>query len=195
MKLLQAILLIVLTLLLIAMSKPMEGSLNKEIVDKEQLIRNILFSEFPWMTESKFAILYEKATEKKIDIFLLVALIQVESSGNARAKGKWVYPPLMRKDGSIYYKKSRAYGLMQVMDYNYSGSTTKLLDISININRGTEILNKCIDKFKDKKHQLRCYNAGAASDPKKYRNWVYVRKILKIEQSLREKELVYGQFI
>lgn len=107
-----------------------------------------------------------------VDPFLIEAVIQQESSGNADAfrhepgfylrylKGNPEY------QGQHPRRISSSYGLMQIMyptarELGFTGEPEDLFDIQLNINLGTKLLKKLLDKYKgDVEKALAAYNGG-----------------------------------
>lgn len=106
---------------------------------------------------------FAQGIKHKIDPFLILALINKESTFNKKAKNK-----------------SKASGLMQVIPYWHRDKINgrNIFSVDVNIEVGTQVLKDCLDKHSQKiDRALRCYSGGASK--------VYNREVMSTRNKLR----------
>lgn len=165
-----------------------------KIVKLDDIVKQEVQTKFPWVTDRLYTIIAkESAKYDAVNPMLVASLIWKESRGKSYATGPKRKVPIMRTDGSYYYKVVRARGYMQVMPFHYRGKKENLYIPAINIKEGVEELASCYNKFESDIGALKCYNAGPRH--KVYRNWPYVREITTnyedISQNVMDSVLVY----
>jgi soluble lytic murein transglycosylase-like protein len=115
---------------------------------------------------------FEQGARHRIDPFLIIALINKESTFNKKARNK-----------------NRASGLMQVIPYWHRDKIEgrNIFSVKVNIEVGTQILADCLDKYSQKLTQaLKCYSGGAGKK--------YMRDVA-LTRSLLRKWVIEQQFI
>lgn len=157
------------------------------------------------LTEEVMAIIKSQATEKKLRLDLLMAMVEVESSGNPyamRYERNYSYyyrPEVFSKKFSVSLDTEKAlqrfsYGLMQVMGgtARYIGYEGRLLDLvvpEIGIEWGARYLKNICREYLDIEDQIAFYNGGfgalaykAKNPERKYPDMVqrHVEKVLKL---------------
>lgn len=118
---------------------------------------------------------FKQSDKHKIDPFLIIALINKESTFNKKARNK-----------------SKASGLMQVIPYWHRDKIDgrNIFSVKVNIEVGTKILRDCLDKhFQKLKPALKCYSGGAGN--KYMRDVVYTRSLLR--KWVVEQQFIYQQ--
>ena len=134
-----------------------------------------LKKKYIWLNKEIYHIInvnHELYENKKYNLSkeFICAVIQIES-GNA-CKNKL---SCMLKVKS----KANAIGLMQVLYIHRSKNPEILEDPVVNINVGCGYLYACMLQAKGNKMEAcRLYNAGLNNKRDRYRNWIYVAKIL-----------------
>jgi soluble lytic murein transglycosylase-like protein len=133
---------------------------------------------YPWYTQALHSLTTEASKKYKVDHAVLVALIQHESWGKRRARGKPVYYP---KLGITV----RARGYMQIMPViNYKGPASDLDDPRLNIMWGTRYFAYCLRLAKGNyRTAIKNYNSGPGS---KFFNRPHIRKIIRDSQIIRK---------
>lgn len=115
---------------------------------------------------------FEQSDKHKIDPFLILAIINKESTFNKKARNK-----------------SKASGLMQVIPFWHRDKIKgrNIFSVKVNIEVGTEVLKNCLDKhFQKIKPALKCYSGGAGNK--------YIRDVISARSLLR-KWVIEQQFI
>jgi len=125
-----------------------------------------LKKHFTWLNPEKYKIIYRNSVMFNIPVEKICSIIKYESGGKSTA-----------------ISIASARGLMQIMHFHHRGNPTDLYNDELNIYYGTKYYRICLDMAKgNEKEALRFYNAGPASNPKKYKNWkTYVEPILVTE--------------
>lgn len=139
---------------------------------------------------------YQDAVEKAamnfgVDPILIEAVIQQESGGKADAFRfePAFYQTYLKKNPEYKGQNPRriasSYGLMQIMyptarELGFQGNPEDLFDIGLNINLGTKLLKRLLDRFKgDVEKALAAYNGGpggvARPQPLAYAKTVLMR--------------------
>jgi soluble lytic murein transglycosylase-like protein len=144
---------------------------------------------------------YQDAVEKAssnfgVDPFLIEAVIQQESSGNADAfrHEPGFYLRYLKNNpefkGQNPRRISSSYGLMQLMyttarELGFTGAPEDLFDINLNVNLGTKLLKKLLDKYKgDVEKALMAYNGGHGGVGKA-QPLAYARAVLMRYESIK----------
>ena len=121
---------------------------------------------------------FAQGAKHKIDPFLIIALINKESTFNKKARNK-----------------SKASGLMQVIPYWHRDKIDgrNIFSVKVNIEVGTQILSDCLQKHSRKlSPALNCYSGGAGN--KYMRDVSRTRKLLSkwvIEQQFMIQQPIY----
>lgn len=132
----------------------------------------------PSDVNSIVAEVFEQGAKHKIDPFLIIALINKESTFNKKARNK-----------------SSASGLMQVIPYWHRDKIKgrNIFSVKVNIEVGAKVLKDCLDKHSQKiKPALKCYSGGAGS--KYFRDVTFTRSLLRkwvIEQQFIAQQPIY----
>ncbi len=132
---------------------------------------NKVKKNFPWINTEIYSIIKKESLKNNINENLIIALIDVESSGNPYATGKSGDIDLMKVIAKFYYK----------------GNPYELYIPKKNINTGTKYLAYCLARA-GQKNTIACiyYNAGAHTNIKNYKRWWYINRILKNIKNLED---------
>lgn len=119
--------------------------------------------------------IYKESRKNNLNPFMVAALITAESDWRSREIGKEV-TVYVYKGNDLIPKKTRAYGLMQILDIHHPAE--KLLRPEYNITAGTRILGG-YKRYTGGNTSvlLKNYNSGPNS---KYYDWGYINKIKKL---------------
>ena len=176
----------ILILLLFLFNQQGDGKYNKIRKNNYSInIEDIMFNKcktyYPWMKKNiyNYISFYCKYWSKnyKIDEELVYALIQHESGGkNIRGR--------KNRNGS------RDHGIMQINEVHSPNDVTRLYNCKINIKIGIWYLSLCIKKSKGNiKEACRMYNQGLYGKKWKYKNWKYVKRIIKDYKKFNKFEM------
>ena len=163
----------IIILLMMAQMSPLfvkSASTKYEKADKEFAL---LVKHFKWMDRDTYSIIKERSLHYGLDIVYVSSVIQYESGSYCGNNLEWM---------KRVHSKSNAIGMMQLLSRYWApkGNYKLLYDPKININLGCSYLKHCLVKSKGNLwHTARRYNQGANGKAWKYRNWAYVKRIIK----------------
>lgn len=127
-----------------------------------------LKKQYKWLTTKKFQIIEDevirqKAWKYKINTKFICALIQYESNGVSTA-----------------ISRSGARGMCQIMPFHHPKNPKALYNDKLNVQKGVWYLKLCMKKARyNRAEALRMYNSGLYAKRHRYRNWKYVKNILR----------------
>lgn len=135
-----------------------------------------LQEHFNWVDYDIFYWVNSKGQQYNVDPILIYSLIQYESSGkNIRGR---------RQNSNGTYD----HGYMQINEVHVNSNAQILYEPRINFHIGIKYLSFCLNRANhDYMTALRMYNQGHNANANRYRNWVYVARILNKYITTKEK--------
>lgn len=128
--------------------------------------------EFPWLTPKLFRLYTKRSIQYKVPLKLALSLIQYESGGRNVVSRK-------NRNGT------RDWGRMQINSVHMPKNPQKLLNDWTNSKIGFWYLGRALKKSRGNMYTaVRLYNQGLAGKHWKYRNWGYVKRIIRKYRSV-----------
>lgn len=148
----------------------------------------------PWAAKLPWKPLVRACIEESCPVYLLAAIVQVESSGNplaVREEPGWKYfykVDEFARTLKIPFEEektlqARSYGLSQVMgsvsrELGFCGPLNDLFDVETNLKFGARKLHECLERYPFWFDAAAAYNAGSVRKKgAKYVNQVYVDRV------------------
>lgn len=157
-----------------------------------------------WYQRLPIGDIHKKASEYKLDPFLVSAIIRQESGGNTWAmrfepkSSSLVFPEDFAKKNGITVQtetvlQGSSLGLMQVMGYvargqGFKESLTSLFDPEIGTGEGCKLLNALSKRFTELEDCISAYNQGSPRRAANgtYTNQLYVSSVIAYMKELTQ---------
>lgn len=137
-----------------------------------------LQKHYKWMTKKRYNLIVKYGKKYNVDIYLISAIMETESSGNRFAKGKTIFVLVWKKNK---YKrvKTNALGLLQILPvYHYKYKNKKdLYNEQTNIRIGVKYFAFCMKKKKGILWKAIGSYAGGHNLNPKYYSKNYIAKV------------------
>ncbi len=152
------------TFLLYSFYTPLNISISKQLQHRDKLLK-----KYSWLDKKLYYLYRARSLEYGAPIELGICVVQAESNGRTIISRK-------NKNGT------RDYGKFQINSVHMPDNPRALLGDIINSRYGFWYLSLALNKT-DLPDAIRLYNQGLNGKRKYYKNWKYVRKILKCYSS------------
>jgi soluble lytic murein transglycosylase-like protein len=145
-----------------------------KIEKKEKKIENKEYEKmkgfFPWLNEKTYQTILIESEKKEIDYRLVMSVIQYESGDYCGNNWECMTKVVSR---------AGARGPMQIMPF-HAPNPDDLFKPEYNIKKGVWYLSACLEASGGNiRDAARRYNQGIHGNPRKYRNWRYVKRIAR----------------
>ena len=143
---------------------------------------NFLKKHYTWLQRDVYYFILEESEKQNVDYIYIMSVIQYES-------GDYCANNWQKMITVTSYAGAR--GPMQIMPF-HAKNPDDLFNWKYNIKKGIWYLSACLEAAGGNiRDAARRYNQGIHGNPRKYRNWKYVRRISnKYKKVLTQKVMV-----